>query len=113
MEVRRSFGMALLMTSFPLRAARTTSNPSAAYWVFVNPTPSCAFISRLVLDTAVGGIGPQPVALLEPLMNWVEHGRAPAALRSENWNGTGVTMRSRQLCPYPKQARLSGRGSGN
>jgi feruloyl esterase len=70
---------------------------------------------RLYLAPGVGhcagGIGPQPVALMEPLMNWVEHGRSPAALRSENWNEAGNFTRTRPLCPYPEQARYRGQGS--
>ena len=43
-----------------------------------------------------GGDGPQPVDLLEPLMMWVEHGQAPTAGRSENWDAGGhaSTMRA-------------------
>ena len=58
-----------------------------------------------------GGVGPQPVGLLEALMDWVESGRAPKALRSENWNDAGKTTRTHPLCPYPSQARYRGRGS--
>lgn len=57
------------------------------------------------------GDGPQPVALLEPLMEWVESGRAPAAVRSENWDDAGRVTRSRPLCPYPQSIRYRGRGS--
>jgi hypothetical protein len=57
------------------------------------------------------GDGPQPVALLESLMAWVEQGRAPNAVRSENWDEVGRVTRTRPLCPYPQRARYRGRGS--
>ena len=70
---------------------------------------------RLYLAPGVGhcrwGDGPQPVELLEPLMEWVEHNRAPTALRSENWDQAGTVTRTRPLCPYPDRARYRGRGS--
>ncbi|MFC4309262.1 tannase/feruloyl esterase family alpha/beta hydrolase [Steroidobacter flavus] len=70
---------------------------------------------RFYLAPGVGhcgwGDGPQPVALLEPLMNWVEHGRAPGILNSENWDPTGRVTRTRPLCPYPERARYRGHGS--
>ncbi len=70
---------------------------------------------RLYLAPGVGhcqgGNGPQPVALLEPLMEWVEHGRPPSQVRSENWNDAGVATRTRPLCPYPEYARYRGQGS--
>jgi feruloyl esterase len=58
-----------------------------------------------------GGDGPQPVALLEPLMEWVEHDRAPKEVRSENRDQAGRVTRTRPLCPYPTLARYRGRGS--
>jgi hypothetical protein len=60
-----------------------------------------------------GGDGPQPVALLEPLMEWVEHDRAPEAVRSENRDETGHITRTRPLCPYPALARYRGHGALN
>lgn len=57
------------------------------------------------------GSGPQPVALLEPLMEWVEHGRVPNAVRSENWNEAGRVTRTRPLCPYPQRVVYRGQGS--
>lgn len=70
---------------------------------------------RLYLAPGVGhcgsGDGPQPVELLEPLMEWVEQGRAPKAVRSENRDRAGRTTRTRPLCPYPTLARYRGRGS--
>lgn len=70
---------------------------------------------RFYLAPGVGhcgsGDGPQPVALLEALMQWVEQGHAPKAVRSENRDQTGRITRTRPLCPYPAIARYRGRGS--
>jgi feruloyl esterase len=70
---------------------------------------------RLYLAPGVGhcggGDGPQPVALLQPLMEWVEQDRAPKAVRSETRDQAGRTTRTRPLCPYPALARYRGRGS--
>jgi hypothetical protein len=57
------------------------------------------------------GDGPHPVALLGTLMEWVEHGRAPASLRSEKRDQTGKVIRTRPLCPYPEHVRYQGQGS--
>lgn len=70
---------------------------------------------RFYLAPGVGhcrwGDGPQPVALLEPLMEWVERGRAPTTLRSENWDQAGRVTRTRPLCPHPERVTYLGRGS--
>jgi hypothetical protein len=58
-----------------------------------------------------GGDGPQPVALLNTLMDWVERGRAPSTLMSGNRNRNGDIIRTRPLCPYPQRALYRGRGS--
>jgi hypothetical protein len=72
---------------------------------------------RFYLAPGVGhcqwGEGPQPVALLEPLMEWVELGRAPTAVRSEKRDPAGHLARTRPLCPYPERVRYQGRGSLN
>jgi hypothetical protein len=60
-----------------------------------------------------GGDGPQPVDLLEALMMWVEHGHAPTTGRSENWDASGRTSRTRPLCPYPTYAQYDGAGNKN
>ena len=58
-----------------------------------------------------GGDGPHPVALLEPLMDWVEHGYAPRAVRGEIRDVNGRCVRTRPLCPYPQRAYYRGSGS--
>jgi feruloyl esterase len=58
-----------------------------------------------------GGNGPPPVALLGPLMDWVEHGRSPREVRGEQRDAAGNVVRSRPLCPYPQRVRYRGHGS--
>jgi hypothetical protein len=58
-----------------------------------------------------GGDGPQPAELLEPLMQWVEHGRAPATVITKKWDEAGRITRTRPLCPYPQRVQYRGRGS--
>jgi Tannase and feruloyl esterase len=58
-----------------------------------------------------GGDGPLPVELMKPLMEWVEQGRAPAAVRGEHWDEVGRVTRTRPLCPDPQRALYRGRGS--
>src|SRR5207249_7077429 len=57
-----------------------------------------------------GGAGPQPQNLFGALVNWVEHGVAPAQIRAQTTSG-GVVTRTRPLCPYPKTAIYNGSGS--
>jgi feruloyl esterase len=63
------------------------------------------------VDHCGGGGDPQPVALLEPLMDWVEHGLAPQALLAKQFDQGGHVVRTRPLCPYPQQVRYDGSGS--
>jgi hypothetical protein len=53
------------------------------------------------------GSGPQPQALFDRLVEWVEDGVAPDRLLAQNITG-GVVTRSRPLCPYPKMAKYIG-----
>jgi pimeloyl-ACP methyl ester carboxylesterase len=57
-----------------------------------------------------GGVGCSSFDKLTPVMQWVEHGRAPdqiVAARIVNEK----TIRTRPLCPYPQVARYKGTGS--
>ena len=56
-----------------------------------------------------GGNGPQPQNLFGALVNWVEHGTAPAQILAQT-SGGAVT---RPLCPYPQTAIYNGAGSPN
>ncbi len=53
-----------------------------------------------------GGEGPFDVDLLTPIMNWVEGGKAPAALVASQ-----ASKRSRPVFPYPQVAVYQGTGS--
>lgn len=59
-----------------------------------------------------GGAGPQPQALFDALVNWVENGVAPERILAQNTTG-GVVTRTRPLCPYPQTAIYNGSGNIN
>jgi hypothetical protein len=54
-----------------------------------------------------GGVGPQPQALFDVMVNWVENGVAPERILSLNGTPAAPT-RTRPLCPYPKTAVYKG-----
>jgi hypothetical protein len=54
----------------------------------------------------VGGAGATPTDPLRALVDWVEHGKAPATLPAANADGS-VT---RDLCRFPKVSRYLGHG---
>jgi Tannase and feruloyl esterase len=56
-----------------------------------------------------GGTGPQPVAMFDDLVNWVEKNVEPTRILAKG--GTGNAERSRPLCPWPKTAIYRGSGS--
>ncbi|WP_439382916.1 tannase/feruloyl esterase family alpha/beta hydrolase [Amycolatopsis lexingtonensis] len=53
-----------------------------------------------------GGLGPQPSNPLGALVDWVEHGKAPATLAAATADGTAT----RDLCAYPRFSRYTGHG---
>jgi hypothetical protein len=53
-----------------------------------------------------GGPGPQPQALFDTMVNWVETGVAPDTIVSTN-----ATLGSRPMCPYPQTAIYNGKGA--
>ena len=52
------------------------------------------------------GAGPQPQALFDTMVNWVESGVAPDSIVSTN-----ATLGSRPMCPYPQTAIYNGKGA--
>jgi hypothetical protein len=56
-----------------------------------------------------GGSGPQPQALFQAVVDWVEQGKAPQRILATKAI-PGATQ-SRPLCPYPAFARWTGMGS--
>src|SRR5437899_2702542 len=52
-----------------------------------------------------GGAGPQPQALFDTMVNWVETGKAPDSILSQN-----ATLGARPMCPYPQTALYNGSG---
>jgi feruloyl esterase len=56
-----------------------------------------------------GGAGPDQFDTLSALEAWVERGQAPAAIPAKTRPDAPV-QRALPLCPYPQQARYSGKG---
>ena len=57
-----------------------------------------------------GGVGPDSLDTITPLVDWVERGVAPERLTAARRIG-GKPVRTRPLCPYPQIARYRGTGS--
>jgi feruloyl esterase len=57
-----------------------------------------------------GGIGTSTFDTATPLVEWVEHGKAPASIAAARVVN-GQTVRTRPLCPWPEVARYKGSGS--
>jgi hypothetical protein len=57
-----------------------------------------------------GGIGTDRFDAMTALIDWVEKGRPPDVIRASRVI-SNREARSRPLCPYPRVARYSGRGS--
>jgi hypothetical protein len=69
--------------------------------------------ARLFMSPGVGhcggGSGPQPQALFDAVVNWVEHGVAPDRILASKPIANGT--QTRPLCPYPAFAHWIGAGS--
>ncbi len=88
-----------------------------ANWTKLYPVPGMGHCS--------GGPAADQFDMIEPLVNWVENGTAPAAVQAKA-RGTGTSTiaalintevpstwsasRTRPLCPYPQVARYNGSG---
>ena len=57
-----------------------------------------------------GGVGPQPQALFDAVVDWVENGQAPDQILAARTSG-GVVTQTRPLCSYPTFAQWTGTGS--
>jgi hypothetical protein len=57
-----------------------------------------------------GGAGPQPTGDLDALVNWVEHGQAPATLKATITESNGTVVTS-NVCRFPLVARYTGHGN--
>jgi len=70
--------------------------------------------ARLFLAPGVGhcagGDGPNPVGLLNAVVNWVEKGTAPDTVQASRRRQDGTVM-TRPLCAYPATAKWKGSGS--
>jgi feruloyl esterase len=57
-----------------------------------------------------GGEGPNTFDKVDPLVEWVEHGKAPDMIVASH-STSGQVDRTRPLCPYPQVAKYKGSGS--
>ena len=60
-----------------------------------------------------GGPAPDRADWLEAIRAWVEDGKAPERLVSEQVDKSRRIMRTRPICPYPQTASYKGRGDPN
>jgi feruloyl esterase len=58
-----------------------------------------------------GGTGPSSFDAFGALVRWVEQGVAPDRIIGSHLTTNGAVDRTRPLCPYPKEAIYTGRGS--
>jgi hypothetical protein len=76
--------------------------------------PDAGDFARLFMMPGVahcgGGVGPDRIAAVPAVIDWVERGRAPDSLLATKVVNDAV-VRTRPLCPYPQVARYAGRGS--
>jgi hypothetical protein len=73
------------------------------YKGYENLAPWFRFFLAPGVAHCVGGAGPQPQALFDTMVNWVENGVAPDSILSSN-----ATLGSRPMCPYPQTAVFDG-----
>ena len=59
-----------------------------------------------------GGAAPQPPAMFDIMVNWVENGVAPDYVVASQNLGGGVT-RTRKICKYPNEGVYTGSGSSD
>ena len=57
-----------------------------------------------------GGTGPNQADWLEAIRAWVEDGKAPERLVSQQLDETDRVFRTRPICPYPQTASYLGKG---
>jgi feruloyl esterase len=62
------------------------------------------------MQHCTGGPGPNSFDMLSAMEKWVEKGIPPAQVIASH-STNGVVERTRPLCPYPKVATYSGKGS--
>lgn len=63
-----------------------------------------------------GGPGPNAIAALPAIADWVEHNKPPEALVATKYRGddpTGPIERQRPLCAFPAKAQWDGKGDRN
>ena len=84
------------------RAVNRGNAGQAAAFVRVYPVPG--------MNHCGGGNSTDQFDALQPLMAWVETGRAPDKIDAKSTPGAAQPQRSRPLCAYPAFARYKGSG---
>ena len=87
------------------------------YERLMRESPDADHFARLFLIPGLNHCGGGPctdlLEALTPLVEWVEHGHAPAAIIGTANGGSPWPGRTRPLCPYPSQAHYKGSGDIN
>ena len=79
-----------------------------------NVTPWFRFFTAPGVGHCGGGVGPQPQALFDRLVDWAEQGIVPDTIPSSGTiPGQPGQTRTRPLCPYPQMAIWDGVGNLN
>ncbi len=61
-----------------------------------------------------GGVGPDTLDPITPVINWVERGIVPNTLLARKLDSAGLNVLfARNLCPYPTEAKYLGSGDPN
>jgi tannase/feruloyl esterase len=84
------------------RVLEKTGTEKASEWVRLFLAPGMGHCG--------GGEGPNAFDVTSALEEWVEQGRAPAAITASH-RTEGKVDRTRLLCPYPQVAKYNGAGS--
>ncbi|GAA4569047.1 tannase/feruloyl esterase family alpha/beta hydrolase [Planotetraspora kaengkrachanensis] len=58
-----------------------------------------------------GGDGAAPADLMNAVVQWVEHGKAPKQLTGQKTDSSGNVVMTRPICQYPTVARYKGHGA--
>jgi feruloyl esterase len=65
------------------------------------------------VEHCAGGAGPDDFDTLAAVVQWVEHGAAPASIVATKHGADGSVVLQRPICPYPQVAKYKGSGAGN
>jgi feruloyl esterase len=82
-----------------------------------NPKTDVGDFYRLFMlpgvEHCAGGAGPNEIDTLSAVVEWVEHGAAPASIVATKHGADGRLTMQRPVCPYPQVAKYRGSGAEN